>query len=105
MDFFQSIYEWFTVDVYTFVKDLFVYLGYKLVWLRIKMMAQLYSIAWSIAYALIQDLQILSNWHTVLTFIPAPLKAQLEFFNVFTGISWMFNSLATKFTLRFFKMG
>lgn len=104
MEIFQFIYDWFTVDVYNFVQEGVEYVLLKLIWMRIKFIIWIYGTAWSVAATLIADLRIVANWHLALSFIPPQMKSTLEFFNIFTGLSWTFNALATRFVMRFIKV-
>jgi hypothetical protein len=101
MDFFQWIYEWFTVDLYAFVEDTVIYLTYKLIWMRIKFLVWFYGFAWSVASLLIADLQLAIRLSTAVSYLSPTLQANLEFFKVFTGLTWMLQAFATRFTLKF----
>ncbi|MCC2604092.1 hypothetical protein [Planctobacterium marinum] len=103
MDFFQAIYDFFTVDVYNMANDAIQYLALKLIWARIKFTIWLYSTAWAVASAFIADLQLAARLAAAIGYISPSLKSSLEFFNVFTGLSWVFQSLVAKFALSFVK--
>jgi hypothetical protein len=103
MDFFQWLHEWFTVDLYNFVVETVTWLTYKLIWMRIKGVIFLYTFLWTIASTIISDLALAARWSSILSYLPGTIKAQLEFFNVFTGLTWVFQSFTTKFVLNLFK--
>lgn len=101
MDFFQSIHDWFTQDVYQFVTDTIEYLAVKLIWMRIKFTIWLYGFSWSVASALLADLRLAATLNSAISAISPTLQAQMEFFNVFSGIQLMLQSVAAKFSLNF----
>jgi hypothetical protein len=103
MDIFQFIYDWFTIDVYNFVMEILTYLTFKLIVLRIEMSIWAYSFFWGVAKVMMEDLGVASRFASTLNAIPPDIRANLEYFNVFTGLQWIFQAFTTKFIMKFFQ--
>jgi hypothetical protein len=103
MDFFQAIYEWFTVGIYDFVVETAAYFTYQLIWMRIQAMIWLYTFSWTIAGMFITDLQLAERMASVVGLMSPTIKSNLEFFNVFTGMAWILQAYITRFVLAFLK--
>ena len=104
MDFFQEIYNFFDSGIYDFVKEIFVWLNYKLLIWKITSMLFMLDVAYGLFNLIIADLKLAERLANVLSMIPADTKSLLEFFNVFTGLSWMFQALGTKVVLKLMNM-
>lgn len=100
MDFFQAIYDWFQVDLYNFVTETIEYLLLKLVWFRIKFSIWISGIVWSVARALLVDLNVANLLANAVSSISPQNQGLLEFFNIFSGMQLTLQSLAAKFVMK-----
>ena len=103
MDFFQAIYDWATIDVYNIIVDTAEWVLLKLILMRIKFMVWLYGFVWSAASVIIADLSMAVRLSTIINAIPIEIRGICEYFNVFTGLSWVFQSFIAKFSLNLFR--
>lgn len=101
MDFFQFIVDWYNSEVYALIKEFVSWMGYKIVVWKITVMIFTLDIAYNIASLLIADLGIAQRLSDAVGAISATTKNYLNYFNVFTGIQWILQSLLSKFILKF----
>ena len=101
MDVMQYLYDWYNSEIYVLLKDIASWLTHKLIYWKIQAMIFSIDVAFNVASMIIADLGLAERLSTLIGKLSVETRNYLNFFNVFTGIQWIIQSLLAKFVLKF----
>lgn len=101
LQFFQSIWDWFYVGIYEFVKDAFVLATKMIIYGYVQGMIFVMEVGYEVFSEIMDEIGVSQQIEQMYGSLDADIKAAVGFFGIPDALNIIFSAIGTRWTMKF----